>query len=467
MSREVTESLEALRGQVPAIAWPETMLGSAFAWGRVKERWPMLRQACEAAAAAIAHGEPLHEHTLPTIARAFMDAYMVFAPHGEHAGNGIAHGNDAQIAHGDEHEYVHVHGYAHERGRDWIGMLALIAGVCGDWDLVATMTGGPLPASVSGNPVFSGNTTLLARHIAVVARTGAVKHARALMAELRQSFETPFEICVALATARIYFERAVRAPDLDEALREWLDGRVLEDPPAAIAMDTQVAIFERYMPELSDARAHAYATELLQGDARSAEVDSAAVLLFVSGEDLPDGWIDRVDPVIAELLGAPSASPALPGGAAPPNGGAGVIDEERKRHSLVDLKMRARLFRAVSNIPLAVPANLAHALIAHDEPAILMITGRGTLAPFRAGQMFGDDFRAFGRYLLAAQKARAPVSSVEPAWKDFLAHRSPRTSRLELTWRDLILFQRAITNDLGAESFARTGEELRRAITGR
>lgn len=242
----------------------------------------------------------------------------------------------------------------------------------------------------------------------------------------------------------------MHVPDLEDALSDWLADRPLGDDatPLVIGTDTQVAIFERYMPELGDARAHAEAVELLQGEGWSAAVDSAAVLLFVAGEPLPDGWVDRVDPVVAELLGA-------------------AIDAERKRLSLVDLKLRARLFRAVSNIPLAVPANLAHALVANDEAAVLMITGRGTLAPFRAGQAFGDDFRAFGRYLLAARRARAPIAAVEPAWRTFLAHRSPRTSRLRLTWRDLLLLQRTVTVDIGGDVLGRTGAELRRAITGR
>jgi hypothetical protein len=163
---------------------------------------------------------------------------------------------------------------------------------------------------------------------------------------------------------------------------------------------------------------------------------------------LPDGWPNRLDPIVAELLGAP-------------------IDPFSRQASLADLKMRARNFRAVSNIPLAVPANLAHALIANDEPAILMITGRGTLTAFRPREIFGDDFRLFGRYLLAAKKAKARPADVAPAWLDFLARRSPGTSRLELTWRDLLLYQRIITVDLGGEQLGATGPALRAAITSR
>jgi hypothetical protein len=212
--------------------------------------------------------------------------------------------------------------------------------------------------------------------------------------------------------------------------------------------DVRATIFERYLPELSDARALAAAEQLLRTDARSAAIDSAAVYRFVAREPLPDGWIDRVDPLVAELLGA-------------------TVDRERRAASLADLKMRARLFRAVSNIPLAVPANLAHALIAQDGSAILMITGRGALAAFRPGQIFGDDFRQLGRYLWSARHARAAPAEVEPAWFDFLARRSPRTSRVELTWRDLLLYQRLITHELGGAALPEVGLALRAAITGR
>jgi hypothetical protein len=56
----------------------------------------------------------------------------------------------------------------------------------------------------------------------------------------------------------------------------------------------------------------------------------------------------------------------------------------------------------------------------------------------------------------AAVLARLPVPGQvrDRWWFDFLACRSPRTSRLELTWRDRILSQRV-------------GDALRHAITGR
>jgi hypothetical protein len=452
---------------LPDIEWPQ--LPPNVMWSQVRERWPLLRQSCEAAAVRIAKSalglaqiniaraaddrptEPFaltlgvpaahtyflaSDQIVPRIAKAFAEIYMIFGE-GSRSESPV----DSQR---------------------WAGLLALIAGVFGEWDLVATMTGGALPSSVTGNPEFHDKTLLVARHFAVVARTRKTKHAAAAMDELRRRIQTggqgnefgtaTFEVCVALTAARIYFERAVQAPNLVEAVRGWLAGDALvhEEPVVSIADggDPRTTIFERFLPELSDAREHITARRLLEGDGKSAAVDSAAVLLYVAREPLPDGWPNRLDPIVAELLGAP-------------------IDPFSRQASLADLKMRARNFRAVSNIPLAVPANLAHALIANDEPAILMITGRGTLTAFRPREIFGDDFRLFGRYLLAAKKAKARPADVAPAWLDFLARRSPGTSRLELTWRDLLLYQRIITVDLGGEQLGATGPALRAAITSR
>ena len=451
---------DAIAALVPELEWPQ--LPANVLWSQIRDRWPLLRRSCEAAAARIArttlglHAAPLavsppsddrahelfaltlggpnlfltSEQIVPRIAKAFAEIYMIF-------GEG-ARGNERES----------------ER---WTGLLALIAGVFGEWDLVETMTGGALPRAVTGDPVFRDRTILVARHFAVIARTRATRHAAAAMDELRTAVadrESAFEVCVALCAARIYFERAAQVPDVAEAVRAWLAGVPLAheiDPLAATIAeggDVATTVFERFLPELSDAAGHASARRLLAGNTRSAAVDSAAVLLYVAREDPPVEWVSRLDPLVAELLGA-------------------ATDPEARRASLADLKLRARHFRAVSNIPLAVPANLAHALIANDEPAILMITGRGTLAGFRPREIFGDDFRQLGRYLLAARKAKADPAAVRPAWLDFLARRSPRTSRLELTWRDLLLYQRVITVDLGHEPHANTGSALRAAITGR
>jgi len=461
MTRTKPIAIEDVARLVPDIEWPT--LPANVMWSQVRERWPLLRRSCEAAATRIARsalglaavvverptddrsepfvlgtlGAPgVYAHMLasdqivPRIAKAFAEIYMIF-------GEG---------ARGTERD-----------SERWAGLLALIAGVFGEWDLVATMTGGALPSAVRGDPVFRDQTILIARHFAVVARTRATRHAAAAMAELRErlgrSDAETYDACVALCAARIYFERAVQVPDVPEAIRAWLAGASLVhevDPLAAEVAggaDVRTTVFERFLPELSEPRAHAAARRLLVGDARSATIDSAAVLLYISREELPPGWQSRVDPLVAELLGA-------------------EIDPKRKKASLDDLKVRARHFRAVSNIPLAVPANLVHALLANDEAAILMITGRGTLAAFRPREIFGDDFRLFGRYLLAAKKAHATPADVTPAWLDFLARRSPATSRLELTWRDLLLYQRIITVDLGRESPAAVGPALRAAITG-
>jgi hypothetical protein len=461
----------ALAASLPELEWPP--LPPNVMWSQVRERWPLLRRSCEAAATRIARSalglaqitiarpseeratEPFaltlgmpgayahflaSDQIVPRIAKAFAEIYMIF-------GEG---------ARGTERE-----------SERWTGLLALIAGVFGEWDLVATMTGGGLPSAVTGDPLFRDRTILVARHFAVIARTRATRHATAAMGELRARIaetiaaphdagftEHTLDLCVALCAARIYFERAARVPDVPEAIRAWLAGAPLVhvvDPLAAVIAeggDVTTTVFERYLPELSDVAGHSMARRLLTGDARSSAIDSAAVLLYVAREPLPAGWASRLDPVIAELLGE-------------------TVDREARRASLADLKVRARHFRAVSNIALAVPANLAHALIANDEPAILMITGRGTLATFRPREIFGDDFRQLGRYLFAAKKARASPDQVQPAWLDFLARRSPRTSRLELTWRDLVLYQRIITRDLGGEPAGAVGPALRAAITGR
>lgn len=466
---------DAVLAQIPALAWPE--VPPRTPWGLVRDRWPLLRAACEAAAVRIARAAlgdadatpppvavapsapnlpaPLaaiapssapaallygiaSDEVIASIAKAFTEIYMVFGEGGK----------------GSE-----------ELSHQWTGLLALIAGVHGEWDLVAMMTGGALPAAVAGDPVFRGNTILLARHLAVVARTRASKHADAAMNELREAIEHAaaesgsgsgswFRIVVGLVGAQLYFARAAQVPDVPDAIRAWLAGAPLVhelDPLAnqiAGGGDVRATIFERYLPELSDQRALAVAEQLLRTDARSAAIDSAAVYRFVARESLPDGWVDRVDPLVAELLGA-------------------TVDLDRRAQSLLDLKTRARLFRAVSNIPLAVPANLAHALVAHDDSAAMMITGRGLLVGFEPGQIFGDDFRQLGRYLLAARKLDGTPADVDPAWCDFLARRSPRTSRVELSWRDLVLFQRVITHELGRAPLGEVGSALRAAITGR
>ena len=475
MKRAPGIDVAAVAALVPELEWPQ--LPPNVMWSQVRERWPLLRRSCEAAATRIARSalglaqitmarpseeratEPFaltlgmpgayayflaSDQIVPRIAKAFAEIYMIF-------GEG---------ARGTELE-----------SESWTGLLALIAGVFGEWDLVATMTGGALPSAVTGDPVFRDKTILVARHFAVIARTRATRHATAAMAELRariaEAIETPgtnntddrfdartLDVCVALCAARIYFERAAQVPDVVEAVRAWLGGAPLVhvvDPLAATIAeggDVTTTVFERYLPELSDAAGHAVARRLLTGDARSAAIDSAAVLLYVAREPLPAGWASRLDPLIAELLDV-------------------EVDPQARKTALADLKIRARHFRAVSNIPLAVPANLAHALIANDEPAILMITGRGTLATFRPREIFGDDFRQLGRYLFAAKKAKAVPDAVQLAWLDFLARRSPRTSRLELTWRDLVLYQRFITCDLGGEPPTAVGPALRAAITGR
>lgn len=471
MKRAPGIDVTSIAALVPEFEWPQ--LPPNVMWSQVRERWPLLRKSCEAAATRIARSalglaqititrpsderstEPFaltlgmpgayayflaSDQIVPRIAKAFAEIYMIF-------GEG---------ARGTERE-----------SERWTGLLALIAGVFGEWDLVATMTGGALPSAVTGDPIFRDKMILVARHFAVIARTRATRHATAAMEELRtriaEAIATPhdagfdartLDLCVALCAARIYFEHGHQVSDVPEAIRAWLGGAPLVhevDPLAAVIAeggDVTTTVFERYLPELSDVAGHAVARRLLTGDARSSAIDSAAVLLYVAREQLPAGWASRLDPLIAELLGV-------------------EVDRKARQTSLADLKVRARHFRAVSNIPLAVPANLAHALIANDEPAILMITGRGTLATFRPREIFGDDFRQLGRYLLGAKKAKAIPDVVRPAWLDFLARRSPRTSRLELTWRDLLLYQRFITCDLGGDPPAAVGPALRAAITGR
>ncbi|CAN5406868.1 hypothetical protein BH11MYX1_BH11MYX1_57420 [soil metagenome] len=456
----VGPSLDALTATLEARPWPA--VPPLTPWSQVRERWPVLRASCEAAATHVARtalglpappsvtvtGYLATEDLVARITKAHAEIYMVFGP-GRHPD-----GSERASAR-------------------WTAMMALLVGVHGEWDLVASMTGGALPTTVSRDLALRDNYTLLVRHLAVVARTRATKYAATTMRDLRARIvraladtnpeaaeDAAFDVRFALVAARIYFERAVQVHDVGEAVREWLAGAELLHEPAsrvrevADGADVRATIFERFLPELSDTHAIASAQRVLEiGVAPFGSTflgtsgDSAAVFLHVAAEPKPAGWESRVDPLVAAYLG-------------------GLVDPRRQARSLALLKPRARLFRAVSNAALAVPANLAHALLARDDSAVLVMTGGGSLAPFAPGRIFGDDVSQLGRYLLAARKTNAAPAVVMPAWLDFLACRSPATSRIDLSWRVLLLFQSIITTELGGQPDAATGDALRMAITG-
>jgi hypothetical protein len=136
----------------------------------------------------------------------------------------------------------------------WRGMLALIAGYYGDWDLVSQVTGGDaLGTRVLPKKTFGANTKAFARHLATAcARKLPADQLAVAMAEQHQRFIDGTSVPdgrVAAIAAHIYIRELAIVSDVSAATKSWLDGTfVLEAAaPAANAVadgeDARIKIF--------------------------------------------------------------------------------------------------------------------------------------------------------------------------------------------------------------------------------
>ena len=342
----------------------------------------------------------------------------------------------------------------------WRGMLALIAGYYGDWDLVGQVTGGDaLGTRVLPKKTFGTNTRAFARHLATAcARKLPAEQLAVAMAEQHQRFvdgaSSPDGRAAAIA-AHIYIRELAIVSDVSAATRGWLDGTfVLEAAaPAANAVadgeDARIKIFERYAPELEDgpideAVAAVTAMRLDEEWCNSHHreripLDDLAIQAFVARRELWPEWEATIDPAVAAYLGSPT------------------------RYTTVRFGDIARVF-SVALKRGTYWDELAWALAtgASIEPAKTMA--------WKPGRFFKDDARKLFTYLATAIKENASESDVMPAWLDFLARRSPQTTPIveegELHWKSLIAIQAVISHRIGKREPTQVGGELRRAITG-
>lgn len=369
-----------------------------------------------------------------------------------------------------------------------LGVFALLAAVAEDWDLVVQFTGGrPLGARVQAKRDHDGNLQGLARHIATAtrARLPAASLLPA-MTRLRERFRDgtvkPDARVAVIATG--LFVRLAGEPDPPAACRRWLAGESLEltagdaRPRIADGDDPRVAIFERYAPELTDdsridgelarvmspeyqARflASVEETERVHGPdtarpmrehmmrAVIAARDEALIPAHLARRPLPDGWSARVDPLVAWWLG----------GEIEPAQAQAAREALAARYRAFSLQIIPKLTRAVD------------ALVLGDTEQVRRLFPVPSRKPFVPGAFFKDDPEKLLAYLGAAITAGARRADVEPAWLDFLARRSPASSREmrhgELKWRHLLGLAAAI-GSLGGGDPRGCGRDLQRTLTG-
>ncbi|HEY0251742.1 MAG TPA: hypothetical protein VGC41_09455 [Kofleriaceae bacterium] len=330
----------------------------------------------------------------------------------------------------------------------WRGMMALIAGYLGDWDLVAQVTGGgALGTRVLQKKKLGSDTRAFARHLATAcARKLPAEHVAVAMAEQRERFVAgtcaPDGRTAVLATAIFLRELAV-VEDVVAATGSWLDGTLAIEAaaPAAKAVadgeDARVKIFERYAAELEDGPIDAAVRAVHEPEEwgrhlhRAWELDDLAIQAFVARRPLWPDWDRTIDPAVALWLGAEPW--------------------ELTRERLADLKRGTH--RGIVALGLAVGDPRAAKPMA-----------------WKPGKFFKDDAKKLYAYLASALANHALESDVVPAWHDFLARRSPMTTPIvekeELHWKTLLAIQAAITEQIGKRAPAQVGGELRRAITG-
>ena len=342
----------------------------------------------------------------------------------------------------------------------WRGMLALIAGYYGDWDLVGQVTGGDaLGTRVLPKKTFGTNTRAFARHLATAcARKLPAEQLAVAMAEQHQRFvdgaSSPDGRAAAIA-AHIYIRELAIVSDVSAATRSWLDGTFVLEAAASAANavadgeDARIKIFERYAPELEDgpideAVAAVTAMRLDEEWCNSHHreripLDDLAIQAFVARRELWPEWEATIDPAVAAYLGSPT------------------------RYTTVRFGDIARVFSV------ALKRGTYW-----DELAWALATGasieRAKTMAWKPGRFFKDDARKLFTYLATAIQENASEADVAPAWLDFLARRSPKTTPIveegELHWKSLIAIQAVITHRIGKREPNQVGGELRRAITG-
>jgi hypothetical protein len=340
------------------------------------------------------------------------------------------------------------------------GLLGLIAAQLGAWDEVALVTGdSALGTRLSAKKTFGADTRAFARQLATAVRSklppqGVIT----AMTEQRERFIADEADPRAVVIAASLFAREMCAAiDPIEATRRWLDSGEIEVPVArtvtavADGEDHRVKIFERYAPELEDDE-----IDRMIGNVQLVEewgrwhhrerlpIDSLAIRAFVARRPLFENWAALVDPVVAVWLGA---DPTRAYEQRIKDGGLTSTSLDDDRHWDRPAKE-----------------------LAQGKPDDAMRFVKGTLPAFKPGQFFKDDGRKLLRYLANAMKSGASEADVEPAWFDFLARRSPKTTPLvetsALDWKNLLSVQAAITAQIGKRSPNQVGGALRKAITG-
>ncbi len=345
----------------------------------------------------------------------------------------------------------------------WRGLMALIAALEADWDLVAACTGGAMLGSrVVAKKTFGDDNKGFARHLATAARARLpATSVLAAMTEIRERFagdaNLPDERFAVIAT-RLFLRDIVVASDLVPATRAFLDGERLELEPAkavnavADGEDPRVKIFERFAAELADdaeltaAVAQETAAPGWSRDVERAHLplDDLAIRTYVARLPAFAGWERIVDPMVASWLGA-DCDP-----------------EQRFKDVALVVGRSMKLDRGWDDA--------VKALAVGKTDAVRALTGWGGLPAFKPGRFFKDDGRKLLRYLAAAVFEGARAEDVMPAWLDFLARRSPRTTprieRAELRWKHLLAIQSVITHRLGKLPRGDTGRALQRIVTG-
>jgi hypothetical protein len=356
----------------------------------------------------------------------------------------------------------------------WKGVCALLGAALNDAEVVALCTGGKtLGGKVQRSKTYvtvHGDHDLkgLARHLAIAARARASwRDVEAAMTPLRASFaeDKLRDPRVALVAASAWLTHVAVAPDVAVQCKAWLDGKPMELPETSNAIagpadgeDPRTKIFEKFAPRLANEQYLAHMLEDIVEtkpswlDYRPFVPDhpsEAATVLYVARRTLPAKWDELVDPHVARWLGAKVSDAKLAARRKK------MLAENREYKD--PKRVRAFVVRGMSLHP------AVRALVLGNTGVLTAFTGGGTLAPFKPGKYFKDDWRKLLRYLAAAMKVKKVTrEDVEPAWFDFLAR--PFTENVN--WCYLLAMQSIITVNVGGGAPEDVGRDLQRVITG-
>jgi hypothetical protein len=362
-------------------------------------------------------------------------------------------------------------------GEYWKGVCTLLAAALSDPALVETCCGGKrLGAKVQRSKVYSkgGDHDLrgLGRHLATAARARLpARDVEAAMIALRDTFLTDggVDLRVPLVAGYVWFAHVAAVHEVEQAVRSWLHGERLgvavvdASQTVADGDDPRVRVFEQFAERLETARQVALLEFETSSDAqvraeearmfRPAYATHCAIGVFLARQTLPEGWVRRVDPLVAEWLGADVARAEITQRQA----------EERKKQRAVS--GRREVAWSVRRGLAIYPA--IRALYLEDAESLAAFTGGGELEAFRPGKLFKDDWRKLLRYVGAASAASARTkvarTDVEPAWFDFLSRKA--TEPL-MEWSELLAIQAVITVKVGGDDARSVGRDLRQLLTG-